>query len=152
MWGIKGSFCSCPQPTVFCHIFLNSSGRIWTLPYRIPLGCPLTSLILLSTSLCRCLVPVTLSSCWQSRPLPPSSCLQLLMDTGHHLHTQVGHQWSDGDRHWNSSYSQTVSALPQKLLRNSSESCLFSWAELALFIKEAINYFLVPQVIFWGAI
>lgn len=54
---IKGSFCPSPQPTVFCRIFLNSSDNIWTLSYKIPLVCPLTSPILLSTSLRRCLVP-----------------------------------------------------------------------------------------------
>lgn len=112
---IEGSFCPCPQPTVFCHIFLNSSDNIWTLSYKIPLVCPLTSPILLSTSLRRCLVPsdlVQLLAESVTTTAPPAPRQLPSTPDGQHLHAQVGHQWSAGDRHWNSSHSMTVSALP----------------------------------------
>lgn len=83
---IKGSFCPCPQPTVLFHTFLNSSERMWALSYKIPLGCPLTSPILLGVSLYRCLVSNDLvqllkESATTPPPDPRPSCLQLLMDS-----------------------------------------------------------------------
>lgn len=82
---IKRSFCPCPQPTVFFHTFLNSSDRMSTLSYKIPLGCPLTSPILLRVSLYSCLVSNDLVQLLEESattpPDPHPSCLQLLMDS-----------------------------------------------------------------------
>lgn len=122
---IKRSFGPCLHPTVLCHIFLNSSNRIWTLSYKTPLGCPLTVPILFSTSLCRCLVPRDLVQLLAAWATTLRSRLHPLMDSTSTLHAQLSHQ------HPLETGIETLHTFWQlqhhlkKQLKNFFESCLF---------------------------
>lgn len=116
---LKGTFCQCLQLAVSSYIFLNSGDRIWILGHMIPLGCPLTSQILLSTSL------QTFGVKW---PSPAASVvsnhfpLAVFNYWRTALHAQLSHKWPIKHRHLHSSQRLIVSALPYKQRRNSFES------------------------------